>query len=236
MWSPDELVRLAADGLRALDADLGNEQAVHGLDALDEVDLHPILARVFAEAGFGVLREVPYPGLTPLARLRRERERCDLVLTPRPAQVLRDPVVETIEREREAGTLFSGLGGPEPAGIDPSDAYWLEVKVVAQHAYVNAIPGPNASFAADLTRCAGDLAKLTKEPRLLHAGLLLLLFADTEETATHDAGVFLERCLDRGIEFSSPASASVPIRERILNRVVLVVLTPIRPVREAFSP
>lgn len=229
MWDPVELVEIAAQGLRAREAALEAEQAVHGIDALQEVDLHPILADAFRLRGFGVVREAPYPGGKTGRVLRRDRERCDLVLLPAAAPALRDPVAEFIDREAREATLFAAM--PARKGTDPEDAYWLEVKVIAQHAYENAIPGPNRAYAGEAARCAGDLLKLSREARARHAGLLILLFADAEETARHDAGAFLERCLQRSIEIASPASEWVRIRERIGNRGVLLFLTPVRAVR-----
>ncbi|MCI0676609.1 MAG: hypothetical protein L0Y42_12645, partial [Phycisphaerales bacterium] len=48
-------------GLMETVSQLEREQAVYGLDALDELALHPVLAEVFRRSGHGVYREVRYP-------------------------------------------------------------------------------------------------------------------------------------------------------------------------------
>lgn len=134
MWDAGNIVAVAAGALRAEHDRLCAEQAVHNIDALEEVEVHPLLARGFAEAGFGVLREQPYPAQWRAKPGRRrvlpeqtERQRCDLVLTPEPGQVLADSLIETraVETDRRlaSGTLFApvveqiaaqGLTQPEP--------------------------------------------------------------------------------------------------------------------------
>src|SRR5690606_38954816 len=140
---PADLISLSR-GLTAhlsvAEADLAAQQAVRGLDALDEVHLHRILAAAVESVGCGVLREVPYPGEAAgrPSRGRRprrsERERCDLVLTPLPGQPLADPVEALVERDRVEATLFAQLADEpapiplgEPAPCSPEDALWLEI-------------------------------------------------------------------------------------------------------------
>src|SRR5690606_6705856 len=107
MWRPDQLpimlVDLAADALRNRSQELAAEQAVYGLDALSEVEFHPILAAAFRAAGLGVWPEQPYPGHPGKRPKRVERERCDLVLTESPDAPLRDPVAHRNELEAASG-------------------------------------------------------------------------------------------------------------------------------------
>ncbi len=75
MWSHDDILDAAAQALRGAEARLSAEQAVDGLDALEEVELHALLAAGLAPGPlsdpfqgrpapptWGVLREQPYPG------------------------------------------------------------------------------------------------------------------------------------------------------------------------------
>src|SRR5687768_13172432 len=48
-------------GLMETLSHLEREQAVYGLDALDELALHPVLAEALRRSGHGVHREVRYP-------------------------------------------------------------------------------------------------------------------------------------------------------------------------------
>ncbi|CAN5802597.1 hypothetical protein BH11PLA1_BH11PLA1_13790 [soil metagenome] len=272
MWSADALVELAAGALRAREGELALEQAVHGLDSLSEVALHPLLAPGFAGAGFGVLRETLYPAEWRRKRGRRralpddpQRQRCDLVLTPGPGQTIADPlaVLRVIEKIRAeaSGTLFepitlmSANGGnvgvlaketaplPQRGGtagvgavkeVGAGDAYWLEVKAVGQFTYTDAFPGPNRTYTAELTRgIPGDLRKLLSDERVERGGVLLVHFTADEGTARHDLAVVIHRCLDKGIQVRSPASAAFPIATRIGNAFcTLSVLEPVRPAPE----
>lgn len=61
MYRPDDLLDSIASGIERHEADLREEHAVHGLDALTEVRFHAILAQALASLPLGVLREQPYP-------------------------------------------------------------------------------------------------------------------------------------------------------------------------------
>src|SRR5882672_289096 len=103
MWSVDQIADAIAETLRVRDAALREEHAVYGLDALLETKLHPVIVEGMVAAGFGVLREQPYPhewfrklrvqkdGLA--LPVPRDRMRCDVVLTPAPGQSLDDSLV-----------------------------------------------------------------------------------------------------------------------------------------------
>jgi hypothetical protein len=121
-----DILALACHALRVEHDRLCEEQAVHNLDVLDEVSLHPILASGFASAGLGVLRERPYPAEWRKRQGRRrvlpensERQRCDLVLLERPDLVLGDTLSEQREaledRRLAAGTLFEPIAGRPPS-------------------------------------------------------------------------------------------------------------------------
>ncbi len=112
------ILDLAASALRAEQQRLEAEQAVANIDSLRELGLHPILESGFFDAGYGVLRERPYPGLWmshlgkhPVVPTLTQRERCDLVITELPSQVLRDDPTQRRDGLQDdllaAGTLFS---------------------------------------------------------------------------------------------------------------------------------
>lgn len=232
MWRCEDLAEAAARGLRARAAELDLEQAVRGIDALAEVELHPFLRDGLASAGFGVLMEQPYPG-EPLRRpLHRERERCDLVVVPPElAGVgLADPVVELRRSDELERTLFASLAPERPVGIAPSDAFWMEVKSVGQFAFSGGIPVANATYASELVRGpATDAAKLSRDPLIQHAGVLLVHFTADERTASHDLGVLIHRCLDRDLPVCEPVIARFGFTDRIGNSLCSVSLIRVRP-------
>lgn len=226
-WSHDEVARIALQTLVEHENLLGLEHAVAGLDALIEVEFHPMLAHGFAGAGLGVWREVPYPGDVQRRLRRSSRERCDIVLTESPELPLRDPVVKLREKDAAAGTLFEAHPPPEPKGVSPEEAYWLEVKCVGQFTYTDGVPGPNQAYASELTGgLTTDLRKLAREGQIVYGALLLILFTLDEATGRHDLGTALHRCLDRGAELRSPVTHVAPLADRIGNRAMTVALIP----------
>lgn len=230
MWDVFGLCEAVAAGLRRKATEVDLEQAVHGLDALSEVELHPIIAEAFSSAGFGVIREQPYPS-PGTTRKRSDRERCDIVLTPTHPARLADPVEEQIEQERAAGTLFAGALGPAPAGIEPEEAYWLEVKVVGQFCLEAGITGQNRSYTSELIGRAGpigDIRKLARDKRITHAGVLVVLFAADRATAEHDAAVLVHRCIDRDLPVRSPELHGFEITDRIGNGLCMVIVIPLK--------
>jgi hypothetical protein len=241
------MLSLIADGLKAREKSLTREQAVRGIDALEEVELHPILARSLRAAGFGVLREQPYPSEWKAKRGRsggkdlpehRDRQRCDLVVTPQKDQKLGDELAEERAarelRLRTAGTLFEGHAAAatvpaDPGRVAPEDAYWLEVKLVRQFDLSAGNAGPNRSYASELVRhTRTDLAKLAGDGRVQAGGLALVLFTADAATADHDLGVLMHKCLDKDLPVASPLTQRVQIVERMGNGACTVSLIPLR--------
>ncbi len=240
MWRYDDLIDAAAEGFYSEEARLRQEQAVYGLDSLEEVDLHPVVVAGFEAAGWGVLREQRYPSdrggrgskrkvASPDEALESDRLRCDLVLTPSPGMTLADPLRATraaaMARREKEGTLFesheepAGAEGQGPASVvTAQEAFWVEIKVVGQYCYEAGIPGPNRTYASQLVRgsCA-DLAKLARDPLITHSALLLVLFTSDATVAQHDLVQLLHRCLDRELVADSPVTRRLPIAERIGN-------------------
>lgn len=197
------------DGISSHAAALDAEHAVHGVDAMDELALHPIVAHGLTAAGFGVHREVRYPA-DRRKRKASEGERCDFVLTP-DGRPLRQP--------EAAATLFDS-----PDAVDLDDAYWLEAKVVAQFT----AEGPNRQYASQILSTVGrDVTKLSKDQGILHAGLLLVLFVEHADIASHDLGVWQDRCIQRGLPIAPPYSRQVSISDRMGNAVCVTSLYPV---------
>ncbi len=228
----DAIAGVLLDALTARDRALAAEQAVHGIDALKELELHAILAEGLVSSGFGVHREVPYPA--DAARGDNDRDRCDLVLTPSPGDRLADPVHAARRIEAAEGTLFAPLAGRIEAEaardeVDPSDAVWLEVKVVAQHCYRGGVPGPNRSYSSELVDGpAGDAAKLECDGVIRHAAVVVVVFTETEAIARHDVGAMVHRLLDRDLPVGAPVVEAGPIVDRAGNGCVSVAVVRVR--------
>lgn len=232
MWSPDQLADAAASALESRVRALAAEQAVRGLDACSEVELQAILRRGYEAAGYGVIAEQPYPGEPERRPNTPERERCDIVLTPRPGQALADPVRELKERDKALGTLFEPIAAvdpePDPDSCAIEDAYWLEVKTVGQFTYTRGVPGPNRSYSSELVAGPGaDAVKLEWDRFIAWAGVLVVAFTEDETTARHDLSVLMHRLLDRELPVLSPAIRCVRIPDFIGNRVCAAALIPV---------
>lgn len=228
MWDFHEIVRVSRAGLQAASQSTVEEQAVHGIDSLNETRIHPILTRAFVDQGFGVIREHPYPGEPTKRPKLTARLRCDLVLLPAPGLTLVDPVAELLQHDKARGTLFEPVPPTHNLnGVPAEDAFWLEVKVVGQYCYTQGVPGPNRAYGSELTGSLyTDLSKIGADPALRWSGLLLILFSDTEETASHDLTIALHRSLDRGHTFRSPITETFTIPDRIGNSVCSVTILP----------
>jgi len=198
-WPTSNIADAVEAGLLrcAKDADL--EQAVYGIDALDELGLHPLIHEALRGHGYGVMPEQRYPDDRHKTK-RSEGLRCDIVLTP-DGLPLRDPLIK--------GTLFDD----QPAA-DPDAAYWLEVKSVAQFETSGPFPHYSAELLSPVVK---DIKKVWSDGTIRHGGLLLILFTQTQETAEHDLAAWHTRCLDRGFPVGAPAVRGFAINDRIGN-------------------
>ncbi len=210
-WSTSELADAIADGLQARARADDLEQAVYGFDHLDELGLHPLVQAALRNAGYGVWPEQQYPADWCRPR-RSEGKRCDVVITGAPDQPLRDPAVKH--------TLFD-----TPRAVDAEQAYWLEIKSVAQFETT----GPFRRYSAELfSPVTGDIKKLWTDGFICFAGLLLILFTAQPETADHDLIAWHRRCLERGHPVAAPAVRGFPITDRIGNAYCAVSVFGIR--------
>ena len=209
MWSYADVADVLRDGLAAQAEEYDVQQAVYGLDALDEVALHPVLAQSLESGGYGVFREQRYPADRPRRR-GSEGQRCDLVLTP-DGRPLAQPEADQ--------TLF------EPADAAAADdALWMEVKVVHQFTP----RGPNARYSGQLLATVQqDAARLSSDEGILHAAVLLVLFARDGRVAEHDLGIWYDRALAKGVPVGSPARRWIDLNDRCGNALCAVALCPV---------
>lgn len=210
-FSVSELADALEAGLRRAFEQRDVEQAVYGLDVQDELALHPIIEHILRDAGYGVHREQRYPADRLTSRLRLSAgERCDFVLTP-------DQRPLTVEESR--GTLFNS---PQATALD--EAFWLEVKVVSQFT----LEGPNANYSSQLLSCVRqDVTKLAKDPGILRAGLLIIMFVRDEIVADHDLNIWQDRCLARGLPIGAPSIRRIPINDRHGHGLCVIALYPV---------
>jgi hypothetical protein len=197
-WPLEPIEAAIVGGLASAAAAAETEQAVRGIDSLDELALHAVLAASLRTAGFGVHREVRYPSARGKKR-RSEGRRCDLVLTAggRPL-------------DEDAGQL--GLFSAPSCPL--ADALWLEVKLVAQFLEGRPNRGYGAALQGPIWR---DFEKLGADPTIAFAVQLVLLFTADDATAVHDLGVTLERARARGLMFEAPRTHRFPVGDRLGN-------------------
>lgn len=208
-WRWDDLADALAAGLQAASADVELEQAVRGLDARCELDLHPVLHAGLRGAGFGVAAEIRFPRDRGLRR-RSEGVRCDMVVTPG-GRPLVDPAAQL------------GLFAPaDPVAL--VDAAWLEVKVVAQHNE----RGPNRAYATALQRPVWkDIAKLAADPDIRHGAAVLVLFTADAAIADHDLDVWSAGASARGLRLLPREQRGLAIGDRLGNRRCTVAVFPL---------
>ena len=199
-WSIAQLADSIAEGLQSQAQADDLEQAVYGFDHRDELGLHPLIQQALAHGGYGVWPEQQYPSDWHRAR-RSEGRRCDVVLTPAPDRPLRDPMVK--------GTLFD-----TPQAIDAQDAYWMEIKTVAQFESGGPFPRYSAELFSPVVK---DIKKLWLDPIISFAGLLLVLFTVDQTTAEHDIAAWHQHCLAKGYPIATPAVRGLSITDRIGN-------------------
>ena len=209
MWSPADIVDALAAGLATEAARLDREQAVHGLDSRDELAMHPLLHDALRASGYGVHPEQRYPQ-DRAKRRRSEGERCDIVLTQDDAALIAPDVEATLFAPADASELI--------------DAFWLEVKVVAQYV----LEGANANYASELMRpVRSDVAKLARDPGLRYAGVLLVLFTAGRPVAEHDLEIWERHCMRHDLPIAPPAIRHLDLNDRLGNTVCTSVVYPV---------
>ena len=208
-WSWHALADALADGLTRAAAEIELEQAVRGLDACKELELHPVLHAALRDAGYGVHPEQRFPRERGKRR-RSEGSRCDIVLTPEGRPLASE--------EAQLGLFAPGQAVPLSA------AMWIEVKAVAQFREL----APNRAYAQALQRPVWkDVEKLAADPGIAHAVVLLVIFTADAVIADHDLEVWAVRASQRGLPLWPRIQRSLPIGDRIGNRLCTLALFPI---------
>lgn len=183
--------------------------------------------------------ESPAPSSEARLPEHRDRMRCDLVLTTSPGQQLSDALLdEKQDRKRKAearGTLFElAAAAPAPPALSPNalrpeDAFWLEVKSVAQFDLSSGVPGFARAYSSSLVKSlTGDLFKLAEDPRIERGGVLLVLFTLDQATADHDLPLAIHKCLDKDLPIASPEIRRLTITDRLGNGLCTLCLIALR--------
>jgi hypothetical protein len=210
MWDYVTIVECVRDELAGRAAAADAEQAVYGIDVLDELDLHPIIHEGARRTGYSVHTEQRYPG-DRTRRSRSEGKRCDMVLTPAGCGLV-DPAAEA--------TLFA-----DDQACDLEAALWIEIKTVAQFD----VEGPFKRYSAELlSPVREDVKKLSGDKLIYHAALLLVLFTADAATAEHDLLAWERRCLDKNYPVAPPITRTFNLTDRIGNALCTVAMFPIR--------
>lgn len=206
-WSFFDVADHLGAALAAAEAELRLEQAVYGLDARDELAIQNTLADGLA-AHYQVAREVHYPSTA--GRKLSHRQRCDLVLTPRGRPLMLDS---------RPPTLF------DPANAcPPTEALWLEVKVAYQFREGGARHGGyGAQWRGAVIE---DLRKMEAEPLIREAGLVLVVFNESEEILRKDLETFESLLAHEEVLAGFRQVRGVPIWDRIGHRLGTVALWP----------
>lgn len=207
------------------------EQSVRGVDAMKELQLHALIEDTLITEHFGVSRETHYPSDGDAYTKASHRQRCDLVLFPDSARTLLDPAEEMKQLVIAQDTLFaesSNLGPDPETTCDPADAWWIEIKACAQHVYRDGVPSPNPGYAHELvTGLQTDLCKLSVDPHIWHAAVLVVLFCEDETIARHDLNQAANMCIGQGLPVQSPLIETHSITDRGGNGCVSIGLFPV---------
>lgn len=189
------------------EADLRLEQAVYGLDWRDEVEIHKLLAEGLSEH-YDVAREVHYP--SSVGRKLSHRKRCDLVLSPKG---------RPLRLDRGLPTLF------DPAEqTEPTEALWLEVKVAYQFRELGVRHGGYGQQWRSAV--VEDLRKMEAEEKICEAGLILVVFNESQAILEKDLELFETVLARKEVLAGFRQVRSIPILERMGHRVCTIALWP----------
>jgi len=191
----------------AVEQEIRLEQAVYGLDARDEAGIQSLLAERLRQY-HEVAREVHYP--STCGRKLTHRQRCDLVLSPKGRPLKLDTAVPT---------LF------DPANLcPPAEALWLEVKVAYQFREGGARHGGYGNQWRNAV--IEDLRKMESEELIREAGLLLIIFNESQDVLDKDLELFETVMAQQEVLAGFRQVRSIRILDRIGHRLCTVALWP----------
>jgi hypothetical protein len=206
-WDFSTLADQLEQVIKQAEDDLRLEQAVYGLDAREELALHALLADGL-RAHYEVAREAHYPSSS--GNKLTHRQRCDLVLSPKGRPLRLDSAPPT---------LFDS-----PDACEPGDALWLEVKVAYQFREGGA---RHTGYGAQWrTAVVADLRKMEAEPLVREAGLLLVVFNESDAILQKDLDLFESLLAEKEVLAGFRKVRSISILDRIGHRLCTVALWP----------
>lgn len=205
-WDFFDLATAMGDALQNAEDALRLEQAVYGLDSMDEIRLQDVFAEALSRR-WTVAREAYYPSAA--AKRKSARARCDLVLTPFGREL----------KTTDEPDLFT----PENA-CPPQDALWLEVKAAYQY---RDVATRHSGYGQQWkTAVVDDLKKMSADPKIRLAGLALVVFNESEEILAKDLQLFEDHLVTQGVVAGFRHVRSVRITERMGHRLASVALWP----------
>jgi len=206
-WDFSTLADRLGEIVQQTEADLRLEQAVYGLDAREELSLHALLANGLTRH-YEVAREVHYPSSS--GNKLTHRQRCDLVLSPKGRPLRLDSYPPTLFDRTDLCEI--------------GDALWLEVKVAFQFRE----GGLRHSGYGQQWRTAvvNDLRKMEGEEKIREAGLLLLVFNESQEILDKDLDLFECVLAEKEVLAGFRHVRSIEILDRIGHRLCTVALWP----------
>ncbi|MBV8780588.1 MAG: hypothetical protein JO353_04260 [Phycisphaerae bacterium] len=207
MWDFSTLADRLAAVLAAAEAALRLEQAVYGLDSKDEIQIQNLIADGF-RTHYDVAREVHYP--SSVGRKLTHRQRCDLVLTERGLPLRLDIAPPT---------LFDA-----PNQCDAAEALWLEVKTAYQTREDGRAHG---GYGAQWRQAVvADLKKMESEPLVHHAGLIMIVFTESEAIVNKDLELFEDVLVRKEVLAGFRQVRHTAILDRMGHRICTVALWP----------
>jgi hypothetical protein len=207
MWDLSTLADRLHDAIAAAEGELRLEQSVYGLDRSDERKLQALLAERLAPS-YEVAREVHYPSTR--GRKLSHRARCDLVLSPKGLPLRLDSAPPT---------LF------DPAALcEPAQALWLEVKVAYQFREGGV---RHMGYGTQWRqKVIDDLRKMEAEPLIHDAGLVLVVFNESQTVLEKDLELFEDVLARKEVLAGFRHVRSVPILDRIGHNLCTVAVWP----------
>jgi hypothetical protein len=207
LWDLSIVADQIARVIESAEAEKRLEQAVYGLDSMDEKAIQAMLADGLSR-WYEVAREVHYP--SSVGNKLTHRARCDLVLSPKD---------RPLKRDSSPVTLFD-----PPDLCEPKDALWLEVKVAYQFREGNVRHGGYGSQWRNAV--VSDLKKMEAEQPIREAGLLLIVFNESAEILEKDLDLFESTLVIQEVLAGFRQVRSVKITERIGHRLCTAALWP----------
>ncbi len=215
MWDIHTLAELMAGLLARREAELALEQAVYGLDYLDEIALQTVLADGLV-GHFSVAREVLYP-TNAAKKNKASRQRCDLVLTPKGKPL-------HVPSDEPPGLFSPAVSGTSDDETPADKALWLEVKIARQFRSLEVVHGGYGSQWRQAL--VADLQKMESETGICHAALAMVVFNQSREVLDRDLQAMEDVLVLKGVLAGFRQVGTVPISDRMGHRLASVAIWP----------